>query len=151
MTTPGVPVSPGLPLLEGPARDAIHAARSRMEALTRGSLPFPVKDLSEKEKEEALKGAADATCQLCGGIHPAPNTPACPRIATFKLNGDGKLTEGSFWPDGGHESVVETDGDGNVRSVVYRTRSEWPTDRVVFPSELAEEGEEAGEGGAHPA
>ncbi len=147
MTTPGVPVSPGLPLLESPARDAIHAARSRMEALTRGSLPFPVKDLSSEEKEEALKGAAESTCQLCGGIHPAPNTPACPRIATFKLNGDGTLVEGSFWPEGGVETVTEI-RDGKVVSEVRRTRREWNTDRVVFAADLAEE--EDGEGGAHP-
>ncbi len=149
MTVPGVPVSPGLPLLEGPARDAIGAARSRVETLTRAQFPFPVKTLSEDEKAEALKDAATAACRFCSAIHPGASTAACPRLATFKLNGDFDVVEGSFWPSGATETVVVTDGDGKVLSVTQTSRSDWDTARVVFAADLAEE--EDGGDGAHPA
>lgn len=149
MTTPGVPVSPGFPPLERPARDAIGAARSRIETLTRGAFPFPVKALSDEERAEALKDAADSSCQLCGGIHPAPNTPACPRVATFECNPDGKIVRGTFWPSGATESVVKTDAEGKVVSAVHTVRSEWDTSRVVFIADVAEE--DNGDDGVHPA
>ena len=149
MSTPGAPVSPGLPLLEHAARDAIHTARSRLDVLTRGSFPFPVKELSGEEKEEALKSFATSACRFCASQHAGASTAACPRLATFKLNGDGDVIEGSFWPSGGTDSVVETDGDGKVRSVTYRAHAEWDVTQVVSAAELAEE--ETGESGAHPA
>lgn len=146
MTIPGVPVSPGFPPLEHPAQDAIHAARSRLDTLTRGKFPFPVKELTGEEKEEALKEAAQSSCQLCGGIHPSPNTPACPRIATFECNPDGKIVRGTFWPSGVTESVVKTDAEGNVLSVVHTTRSDWDTSRVVFIEDVADKESEGPQG-----
>ena len=68
MTNPGVPASPGFPALDHTAQQAIHMAQSRLEALTRGKLPFPVKKLSDEEKAEALKSAKDEICLLCGGL-----------------------------------------------------------------------------------
>src|SRR5580693_6148014 len=114
MTNPGVPTSPGFPALDPVAQQAIRMAQSRLDVLTRGNLPFPVKKLTDEEKAEALKTAKDEACLLCGAFHPAPNTPACPRVATFKLNGDGKLVEGSFWPDAATDSSVEMSRDGVV-------------------------------------
>jgi hypothetical protein len=151
VTIPGVPVSPGIPPLEHAARDAIHAARSRVDALTRGNLPFPVRELSGEEKEAALRDAATQACKFCSALHPGASTAACPRLATFKLNGDGDVTEGSFWPEGAVETVTEI-RDGRVVSEVHRTRSEWDTSRVVFVQDVAEEEPgEGGEDGAHPA
>ena len=76
---------------------------------------------------------------MCGGVHPAPNTPACPRLATFKLNPDGRIVEGTFWPDGAAESVISMDAEGNVVSVTHRVRSDWDTTRIVHAADLAEE------------
>ena len=145
MTAPGVPVSPGLPLLEGPARDAIVMARSRVDALTRAQLPFPVKTLSGEEKAEALKDAATAACRFCAALHPGASTAACPRLATFELNGDFDVVKGSFWPSGATETVVVTDGDGKVLSVTQTSSSDWDTTRVVFAADLAEEEDGAGD------
>jgi hypothetical protein len=139
VTSPGVPVSPGFPLLEGPARDAIGMARSRVDALTRVQPPIPVKALTAEEKETALKDAAAAACRFCAAIHPGASTAACPRLATFKLNGDLDVTEGSFWPSGATETVVVTDGAGKVLSVTQTTRNDWDVTRVVFADDLAEE------------
>jgi hypothetical protein len=138
-----------MPLLEGPARDAIGMARSRVEALTRAQFPFPVKALSEEEKAGALRDAATAACRFCSAIHPGASTAACPRLATFELNGDFDVIKGSFWPSGATETVVTTDGSGKVLSVTQTSRNDWDTTRVVFADDLAEE-EEAGDDGVHP-
>ena len=44
--------------------------------------------------------------------------PACPRVASFELDPDGKLKAATFWPDGEYDasgtylaSDVEVDGD----------------------------------------
>ena len=148
MTNPGVPASPGFPALDRTAQQAIHAAQSRLDVLTRGSFPFPVKKLTDEEKEDALKSAKDEICLLCGGLHAAPNTPACPRVAAFELNGDGKIIKGSFWPEAS-DSAVDTGKDGTVIGVHHEQHLGWPTSRVVFAADLAEEEDEAG--GAHPA
>jgi len=151
VTNPGVPASPGFPALDHTAQQAIHMAQSRLEALTRGKLPFPVKKLSDEEKEEALKSAKDEACMLCGAFHAAPNTPACPRVATFELNGDGRLVKGTFWPDGMTDSAVDLDKDGNVVGVHVEQHRGWDTSRVVFISDVAddEQGEDEAASGAH--
>ena len=143
MTHPGVPVSPGIPPLEGAARDALRMAQDRLGALT-GPPAFPV--LPKKEREEALKDAATAACDFCASFHPGASTAACPRLATFKLNGDGKVTEGSFWPSGVTDSAIQTDGDGAVVSVVHKVASQWDVSQVVRVADVAEEdGEGEGE------
>jgi hypothetical protein len=152
VTNPGVPTSPGFPVLDPVAQQAIRMAQSRLEALTHGNLPLPAKKLTEDEKAEALKSAKDDACYLCGALHAAPNTPACPRVATFKLNGDGKLVEGSFWPDAATDSSVEMSRDGQVIGVHHQVRGGWDTSRVVFISDVADDGEAESEvaNGVHP-
>ena len=143
MTTPGVHTSPGLPPLEEPARAALRAAQERLAGFThRPPLPMP-----REEREEALKDAADTACLFCSAWHPGASTPACPRLATFKLNGDLKVIEGSFWPDGASESAIETDGNGVPKVVTYRVSSSWDTSRVVPVTDVAEEDGTEEEGG----
>ena len=146
MTHPGVPVSPGFPGLEGPAQQAIRMAQDRLGVLTRSRFPLPVKTLSEDEKAEALKSAKDDICLLCGGLHAAPNTPACPRVAAFELNGDGRLVKGSFWPDAS-DSAVDIDKDGEIIGVHHEIHRGWDVSCVVMAADLAEQEEEAD--GAH--
>jgi hypothetical protein len=139
MTYPGVPASPGFPPLEGVGQQAIRMAQDRLGVLTRGQFPLPVKQLSEEEKTEALKSAKDDICMYCGGLHPAPNTPACPRISSFELNPDGKLIKGTFWPDGISDSTVDLDKDGNLLGVHHEVHHGYDASRIVFAADLAEE------------
>ena len=137
MTTP----PGGSPPLTRPAQDAINAARERLAGMQgRPVFPPPRPALTPQDREETLKAAADgAVCLFCGGIHPGASTPACPRLASFKLNGDGKITEGSFWPDSVTDTVTETGPDGAPRTVTFHTHTEWDTTRVVFPADAAED------------
>ena len=100
MTSPGIPRSHGTPLLDRAASDAIEAARQRAGIGAPPAFPYPQRHvLTPDERKEALAAAKDA-CTLCGGLHAAPNTPACPRVRTFELNPDGRVIKGEFWPDG---------------------------------------------------
>jgi hypothetical protein len=100
VTHPGVR-SPGTPLLESAASTAIAAARERAGIGQPPGFPFPQRPaLTEGERDEALKAAGKSACMLCGGLHPAPNTPACPRVRTFEMNPDGRIVKGEFWQDG---------------------------------------------------
>lgn len=146
MTIPGVPVSAGYPPLEHAALDAISAARSRIGALTRGALPFPPPSLTAEEKESALKDAASAACRFCASLHPGASTAACPRLATFKLNGDGQVVEGSFWPSGASDEEYVLNGKNEVMRVTVRRRSDWDTSSVVAAADLAEEEDEGDDG-----
>jgi hypothetical protein len=139
MTHPGVPVSPGFPALDHTAQEAIRMARDRLDVLTRARFPLPVKTLTEDEKAEALKSAKDDICILCGGLHAAPNTPACPRISSFELNPDGRITKGTFWPDSITDSAVDLDKDGNVIGSHHEMHNGWDTSRVILAADLAEE------------
>ena len=140
MTHPGVgvPTSPGIPPFEHAARQAIDAARARVEGFTR---PRPV--LTPQEREEALKrideGGKDGTCLFCGALHHGASTPACPRLATFELNGDGQVIKGSFWPEGVSDAAVELDGGGTVRAVTFHKHDEWDTSQIVRAADAAEE------------
>jgi hypothetical protein len=150
MTHPGVPVSPGFPALDHTAQQAIRMAQDRLGVLTRGSFPLPVKKLSDEEKTEALKSAKESACRFCAGLHPGASTPACPRLATFKTNGDGEVTEGSYWPESVTDSAIDLDKDGNLIGVHHEIHVGWNTDRVVFIEDITEDGED-GTNGAHPA
>ena len=126
MTHPGVgvPTSPGIPTFEHVAQQAIHAARARVEAFTRPRPP-----LTPEEREDALKRADEGeTCRFCAGFHHGASTPACPRLATFELNGDGAVIKGSFWPEGVSDAAVELDGEGAVRAVTFHKHDEWDTE-----------------------
>lgn len=114
------------PLLEGAAASAIHAARDRAGLNQAPRFPIATRHtLTAEERASAEQTAKDSTCMLCGGIHPAPNMPACPRVAEFETNPDGRVIRGRFWPDG-----------------------DWDTSRVLFVTDAAEETEpgEAGRG-----
>jgi hypothetical protein len=144
VTTPGVPVSPGFPPLEHAAQSALRAAQQRLDAFT-GKAPVFPPPLTREEREEALKDAGSTACCFCAAWHPGASTAACPRLATFKLNGDGQVVEGTFWPDGVTDSAVEVDGDGKVRAATYHRTDSWDTTRVVRVSDAAEEEPEDGE------
>ena len=117
MTIPGAHQFGGGQNPYDPAAQAtIAAARARM------SPPRPPV-LSPEDRAEAEKRPEDDICRLCIGIHKFPNGPGCPRVATFKLNGDGVLVEGTFW-------------EGKA----------WAEGRVVLWEDVHEGGEEAGDG-----
>jgi len=110
----------GNPMLEQEATRLIQAARA--SAFTRGAtqMPIPLPEppvLTDEERTEAEKALADM-CRLCAGIH-AGGDLACPRLASFKLDGDGNVREGTFWRDG-----------------------EWDTSRVLFAADAVETDEE---------
>ena len=137
MTHPGVgvPTSSGTPIFEDVARQAIHQARARVESFNR---PRPV--LTPEEREDALKRADEGeTCRFCASFHAGASTPACPRLATFELNGDGQVIKGSFWPEGVSDSAVELDGEGAVRAVTFHKHDEWDTSQIVRAADAAEE------------
>lgn len=115
-------------------------ARSRIDALTRGAPPVP--PLSAGEKEQALKDAASQACRFCASLHPGASTAACPRLATFKLNGDGAVIEGSYWPSGVSEEEIVLNGKGETVQTTLRRRSDWDTSSVVAAADLAEEEDE---------
>lgn len=148
MTTPGVPTSPGFPPLEGPARDALRMARERLEAFPGRRPRFP--PMPREEREEALKDAAQTACLFCSSFHPGASTPACPRLATFELNGDGKVIKGSFWPDKTSEAAIETNAEGKVVAVTWHEHRGWDDSKVVPVADVAEDEPEGEDDGAHP-
>lgn len=97
----------------------------------------PVYDLTATP--EPVFVANGITTHNCASFHPGASTPACPRLATFELNGDGKVIKGSFWPDGATEDAIETDGEGKVRTVTHHRSSSWDTSRVVAVADVAED------------
>ena len=111
------------------------------------SRPRPV--LTPEEREDALKRAEDGeTCRFCGAFHHGASTPACPRLATFELNGDGQVVKGSFWPEGVSDAAVELDGEGAVRAVTFHQHSEYDTSQIVRAADAAEEEDAEAESGS---
>lgn len=78
----GVPAQLPASLFPKPERPKLTDADRRAlgEAITSGSL-----------------------CRCCAGVH-AGGELACPRLATFELDRDGRLTAGGYWPDGGWDA-----------------------------------------------
>lgn len=104
MTTPGLGRPSGSPPLDRAASEAIEAARARAGIGQPITFPFAARHkLTEDERKDAQAAAKDA-CTLCGGIHAAPNSPACPRVRTFELNPDGRVIKGEFWADGAFDA-----------------------------------------------
>lgn len=145
MTAPGVPASPGFPPLEHAAQAALHAAQQRLDAFTGRRPAFP---MPREEREEALKDAAQSACLFCASWHPGASTPACPRLATFELNGDGKVVKGSFWPDKTSEAAIETNAEGKVVAVTWHEHRGWDDSKVVPVADIAEDEPEGEDGGA---
>ena len=112
------------PPLENAASSVLAAARGRMGGQRPFPMPPPQKLTAEQQAEAIDTIAKGGGCGLCGGIH-AASEHGCPRLASFRLDGDGQVVEGTFWPDGS-----------------------WDRSSVVFATDAAE-----GEGtdGAHPA
>jgi hypothetical protein len=120
VTSPGLGRPGGSPPLDRAASEAIEAARARAGIGQGPAFPFARRVvLTDEQREEVLKQAKDEACRLCGGIHAAPNSPACPRLRTFELNPDGKVIKGEFWGDG------------------Y-----WDASRILFVADAAETGED---------
>jgi hypothetical protein len=122
VTFPGggaMPMGGSRPPFEDEAARVLAAAR-------RATVPQrPV--LTQREKTEAQEAARQQRhCALCGGIHAMPSTAACPRLASFELDGDGKVRAGTFWPG-----------------------KRWSKGRVLLAEDAHEDGEEedaAGDG-----
>ncbi len=113
-----------MPPFEPLARSAIDAARARAGIGNPYAVPAAHAILSEEERAAAQKAAEDEAkvCTLCGGIHPLPGKPACPRLATFEIDGDGRVTKGTFF-------------EGTA----------WAEGKVVFPADAHEDPQEAAE------
>lgn len=91
--------SAGQPPFDDMARQAISAARGHPPQ-PKYVQPQQV-PLSPEDRAEAEKAAArDRVCRLCLGYHALSelNGPGCPRLASFTVDGQGRLTGGSFWP-----------------------------------------------------
>ena len=81
--------------------------------------------LSAAEQAEAQEAAKknEGVCAFCIGTHPMPNGPGCPRIASFELDGDGRVKSATFWPG-----------------------KKWAKGRLTFVEDTFEDEEEAGDG-----
>ena len=115
---PGSPAANrGQPAFDQTAQDAIAAARGQPRHWTPPP-GYEAAPLNPQEAAEAQKIQAerDNACGLCGGYHFMPGTAACPRLASFELNGDGTLIRGTYWP-----------GD------------KWAKGRVVFKADTMED------------
>jgi len=98
-----------------------QAARSVISGTQRIFGGSPRLPLTQEEKKEAQQVAkSGGVCLFCGGIHVGASTPACPRLASGKLNGDGTVVEFTYW-------------------------QEWNTDRVIFPEEIEDDKESGDE------
>ena len=101
------------------AREVIAQARQRVQPqkplIPAALMPKPERpeltDADRRALGEAIQ--AGALCACCAGVH-AGTELACPRVATFERDGDGKIKAGSYWPDG-----------------------TWDTSRVVFAEEAS--------------
>ncbi len=126
MSFPGAQGGYSRPPLETAASAALMAARGKLGG--RHAFPVPPQQppkLTPEQRTEAMdiisKGAA---CRCCAGIHPGDEM-ACPRLASFELDGDGNVRAGSYFADGS-----------------------WDRSSVVFATDAAEE---AVPDGTHPA
>lgn len=94
---------------------AALAAVGTAQRLLNGAPRLPI---SREERDEIEKVAENGgVCRFCAGIHAGGSTPACPRLASGKLNGDGDVVEFTFWPT-------------------------WDASRVVYPEDVEDESEE---------
>lgn len=94
MTTPN---GPRQPLLEALASHVIHGTQDRINLGAPAPTTAPPTQ-EEKQLAAELIQRGDV-CRFCAGIHPGASGPACPRLASGKLNGDGTVVEFTFWAD----------------------------------------------------
>jgi len=110
--------SQGTPPFDAVAQDVIAQARGERPRYAQPPQIEP--PLTEAEKAEAEKAAKAAlVCKFCLGFHALPNSPGCPRLASFTLNGDGVVIGGTYfsgtkWARGRVVFLADTkeDGDG---------------------------------------
>ncbi len=118
---PGAPGSGrGAPMFEETAQAAIAATRPRTQPWPPHAMMSEIPDgpspLTEKERAEAEK--AKVVCEFCLGYHALPNSAGCPRLASFELDGDGRVKSGTFFEG-----------------------TKWAKGRVVFVEDVHEEGD----------
>lgn len=84
--------SAGTPPLEDIAQDVLGAVRPRQR---------PVLPMTAAEKAEAEQAEQKTPpCHLCLCYHALPGSPGCPRLTSFRTDGDGlKVLEGTFRTD----------------------------------------------------
>jgi len=112
MTMPG---GRSAPPFEQIARDVISATRPQPRRL-----PLTPQDRAKGQKVRKK----DRVCRLCLGYHALSelSPPGCPRLASFELDGEGRVKAGTFWPGRGWkkgrvefaedvEELLEEDGD----------------------------------------
>lgn len=105
--------------------DRVQAQVAMTEARRRIAILKQPKKLSEQERREASESIqSGGACRCCAGLH-AGDELACPRLATFELDGDGHLKAGSYWPPGKWET----------------TKTVVETDRVLFATDIEEDDE----------
>ena len=91
------------PPLENAAAAALAAARGRMGGGPRFPLDPPKSPLTPEQRTEAMEViAGGAACRCCAGIHPGDEM-ACPRLASFELDGDGNVRAGTYFRDGEYD------------------------------------------------
>lgn len=95
MTFPPGPGGRGANPFDLPAGNVIGTARAAMDPRAQYR---PPPSLTKEEKAEARDKAL--ICTFCAAIHPLPSSPACPRIASCELNGDGDVIKAAFWKPG---------------------------------------------------
>ena len=88
------------------AAEIIENARQRtMLSHPVRSLPQPSRPVLTDADRRALSEAiaAGSLCRCCAGVH-AGGELACPRLAVFEVDADGRLKGGSYWPDGAYDT-----------------------------------------------
>ena len=118
MTTPRQ--SQGAPAFDALAQDVIATARGDRRRYVQPPQAEPPLTAEDKAKAAEIERLA-RVCPLCIGIHALPGTAGCPRLASFELDGDGKVRAGTFfegkaWAKGRvilYEDLKEDDGDGD--------------------------------------
>jgi len=92
-----VPSGQRQPLLEAMASHVIHGAQERLSIPTRTvTSPSPTQEEKQLASELIQRGEV---CRFCAGLHAGASGPACPRLASGKVNGDGTVVEFTFWSD----------------------------------------------------
>jgi hypothetical protein len=90
-----LPPGPGSPL-DRIAGSVIRGTQERLAPVAPPTRRPP--DEEEKRLASELIQRGDMCC-FCAGLHPGASGPACPRLASGKLNGDGTVVEFTYWPD----------------------------------------------------
>ena len=83
------------PAFEQLAQEVIAGVRPQPRYLPPELPPVPLTAAERAEAEKAERKAQ--VCSFCLGFHALPNSPGCPRLASFEVDGDGKVKAGTFF------------------------------------------------------